>query len=34
MSGNDVEIGDDQRWYKGKSSDEEYDKVNITEEHW
>ncbi|GJJ09632.1 hypothetical protein Clacol_003856 [Clathrus columnatus] len=34
MSGNEIEINDDQRWYKGKSSDEEYDQVEITEEHW
>ena len=31
MSGNDVKISDEQRWFKG---DVDVNAVDITEEHW
>jgi len=34
MSGNDVRITEEQRWYADGATDEDVDKVNITEEHW
>lgn len=34
MSGNNVKISESERWYKDGATDEEVDRVEITEEHW
>lgn len=34
MSGNNVEITNEDRWFKDKTSDEEYDAASIGPEHW
>ena len=34
MSGNDVRISESERWFVDGATDDDVDKVNITEEHW
>ncbi|KIJ38456.1 hypothetical protein M422DRAFT_210871 [Sphaerobolus stellatus SS14] len=34
MSGNDVRISEEERWYADGATEEDVDKVHISEEHW
>lgn len=34
MSGNNIKISEEERWFKNGNTDEDYDKVFISQEHW